>query len=76
VPSKDFKNLWTAYAVSTYGTWIAFGAFPLLAVRELHVSPIAVSLLEAAGLVSPASAASSAPVSRHASSPATAGTAS
>ncbi len=50
MPSKDFTRLWTAYAVSTYGTWIAFGAFPLLAVRELHASAIAVSLLEAAGL--------------------------
>lgn len=48
--TKDFTRLWTAYAVSTYGTWIAFGAFPLLAVRELHSSAIAVSLLEAAGL--------------------------
>ncbi|MGC4939592.1 MFS transporter [Kribbella sp. DT2] len=50
MPTQDFKALWTAYAVSTYGTWIAFGAFPLLAVRELHASAIAVSLLEAAGL--------------------------
>lgn len=42
--------LWSAYAVSTYGTWIAFGAFPLIAVRVLHASAFAVSLLEAAGL--------------------------
>src|SRR5262245_46083424 len=47
---KPFGWLWTAYAVSTYGTWIAFGAFPLLAVRVLHSSPFAVSVLEAAGL--------------------------
>ncbi|MFI2713571.1 MFS transporter [Micromonospora sp. NPDC018662] len=46
----DFHRLWSAYAVSTYGTWLAFGAFPLLAVRELDASPVAVSLLEAAGL--------------------------
>ncbi|TDC39789.1 MFS transporter [Micromonospora sp. 15K316] len=45
-----FGWLWSAYAVSTYGTWIAFGAFPLLAVRELHTSAFALSLLEAAGL--------------------------
>ncbi|MEU6205163.1 MFS transporter [Micromonospora musae] len=46
----SFGWLWSAYAVSTYGTWIAFGAFPLIAVRELHASAFAVSLLEAAGL--------------------------
>ncbi|MCZ7438092.1 MFS transporter [Micromonospora sp. WMMC241] len=45
-----FGWLWSAYAVSTYGTWLAFGAFPLLAVRVLHSSAFAVSLLEAAGL--------------------------
>ncbi|SCG64751.1 MFS transporter [Micromonospora humi] len=45
-----FGWLWSAYAVSTYGTWFAFGAFPLLAVRVLHASAFAVSLLEAAGL--------------------------
>ncbi|MGC5288549.1 MFS transporter [Micromonospora sp. DT231] len=42
--------LWSAYGVSTYGTWLAFGAFPLLAVRVLDSSAFAVSLLEAAGL--------------------------
>jgi MFS family permease len=47
---SDFGRLWSAYAVSTYGTWIAFGAFPLIAVQVLHSSAFAVSLLEAAGL--------------------------
>ncbi|MFC7643359.1 MFS transporter [Streptosporangium lutulentum] len=47
---SDFGWLWSAYAVSTYGTWIAFGAFPLIAVQVLHSSAFAVSLLEAAGL--------------------------
>ncbi|GGO27451.1 MFS transporter [Micromonospora parathelypteridis] len=47
---RNFGWLWSAYAVSTYGTWIAFGAFPLLAVQVLHSSAFAVSLLEAAGL--------------------------
>ncbi|MYV54648.1 MFS transporter [Streptomyces sp. SID3212] len=47
---SDFGRLWAAYAVSTYGTWIAFGAFPLIAVRVLDASAFAVSLLEAAGL--------------------------
>jgi MFS family permease len=45
-----FTWLWSAYAISTYGTWMAFGAFPLLAIRALHASPFAVALLEAAGL--------------------------
>jgi MFS family permease len=36
--------------VSAYGTWIAFGALPLIAVRVLHAPAVAVSLLEAAGL--------------------------
>lgn len=47
---RDFRWLWSAYAVSTYGTWLAFGAFPLIAVRVLHSPAFAVSLLEAAGL--------------------------
>ncbi len=47
---RDFTRLWSAFAVSTYGTWIAFGAFPLIAVRVLHSSAFAVSLLEAVGL--------------------------
>ncbi|MFF3767458.1 MFS transporter [Streptomyces sp. NPDC001922] len=46
---RSFGWLWSAYAVSTYGTWIAFGAFPLIAVRVLHSPAFAVSLLEAAG---------------------------
>ncbi|NUW45867.1 MFS transporter [Nonomuraea rhodomycinica] len=45
-----FGWLWSAYAVSTYGTWIAFGAFPLIAVQVLESPAFAVSLLEAAGL--------------------------
>jgi MFS family permease len=47
---SSFRWLWLAYAVSTYGTWIAYGAFPLLAVRLLHSPAFAVSLLESAGL--------------------------
>lgn len=53
----NFGWLWSAYAVSTYGTWIAFGAFPLLAIQVLHVSAFAVSLLEASGLAVAAIAA-------------------
>ncbi|GAA2082578.1 MFS transporter [Actinomadura alba] len=47
---RSFGWLWSAYAVSTYGTCIAFGAFPLIAVRVLHSPAFAVSLLAAAGL--------------------------
>ncbi|MEU8287717.1 MFS transporter [Micromonospora sp. NPDC048905] len=46
----DFGWLWSAYGVSAYGTWLAFGAFPLLAVQVLDSSAFAVALLEAAGL--------------------------
>jgi MFS family permease len=46
----SFGWLWSAYAVSAYGSWIAFGAFPLIAVQVLHSPAFAVSLLEAAGL--------------------------
>ncbi|MEU4335902.1 MFS transporter [Micromonospora lupini] len=45
----SFGWLWSAYAVSTYGTWFAFGAFPLIAVRVLHSPAFAVSILAAAG---------------------------
>ncbi|WP_327236077.1 MFS transporter [Streptomyces sp. NBC_01317] len=54
---SDFGRLWSAYAVSTYGTWIAFGAYPLIAVQVLDTSAFAVSLLEAAGLAVAAVAA-------------------
>src|SRR5689334_6068312 len=47
---RGFGWLWSAYAVSAYGTWIAFGAFPLIAIRVLGSSAFAVSVLEAAGL--------------------------
>jgi MFS family permease len=46
---ESFGWLWAAYAISTYGTWVAFGAFPLIAIRQLHAPAFAVSLLEAAG---------------------------
>lgn len=48
---RDFRWLWAAYATSTYGTWIAFGAFPLIAVQVMDVPAFAVSLLDAAGLM-------------------------
>src|SRR6188472_351383 len=47
---RQFGWLWAAYAVSTFGTWIAFDAFPLIAILVLHASAAQVSLLAAAGL--------------------------
>jgi MFS family permease len=47
---RPFGRLWAAYAVSTFGTWVAFDAFPLIAILVLHAGPAAVSALAAAGL--------------------------
>lgn len=47
---RQFGWLWAAYAVSTFGSWSAFGAFPLIAILVLHAGPAEVSALAAAGL--------------------------
>ncbi|NAS26637.1 MFS transporter [Herbidospora sp. NEAU-GS84] len=47
---RRFRWVWAAYAVSAYGTWLGFGAFPLIAVLVLDVGPAQVSALSAAGL--------------------------
>jgi MFS family permease len=47
---RQFRLLWTAYAISTFGTWLAFDAFPLIAILVLHVGPTKVSMLAATGL--------------------------
>ncbi len=47
---REFGWLWAAYAVSTCGTWLAFDAFPLIAILVLHAGPAEVSVLAAAGL--------------------------
>ena len=47
---REFGWLWRAYAVSTFGTCLAFGAFPLIAILVLHAGPGEVSALAAAGL--------------------------
>jgi hypothetical protein len=47
---RRFGWLWAAYAASTFGTWLAFDAFPLIAILVLHVGPTGVSVLAAAGL--------------------------
>jgi MFS family permease len=46
---RQFGWLWAAYAVSAYGSGLAFGAFPLIAVLVLHASPAEVSALSAVG---------------------------
>ena len=47
---RQFGWLWAAYAVSTFGTWLAFDAFPLVAILALHAGPGQVSALAATGL--------------------------
>jgi MFS family permease len=46
---RQFRWLWTAYAVSAYGSGLGFGAFPLIAVLVLHASAGQVSALSAVG---------------------------
>ncbi len=54
---RQFGWLWAAYAVSAYGSGLAFGAFPLVAIRVLHAGPAEVSALSAAGLAAGAAVA-------------------
>ncbi|MFG2819707.1 MFS transporter [Kitasatospora sp. NPDC048365] len=44
-----FGWLWSAYGASALGTWLAFGAFPLIAVRVLHAGPAEVAALASVG---------------------------
>jgi MFS family permease len=46
---RQFGWLWAAYAVSAYGSGLAFGVFPLIAVLVLHAGPGQVSALSAVG---------------------------
>ncbi|MEU4066031.1 MFS transporter [Streptomyces wedmorensis] len=46
---RDFGWLWGAYAASALGTWIAFNAFPLLAITVLHKGSAEVAALAAVG---------------------------
>ncbi|MFH8462711.1 MFS transporter [Streptomyces sp. NPDC017991] len=46
---RRFNWLWAAFAVSSYGTGIGFGAFPLIAVLVLHSGPAQVATLAATG---------------------------
>ncbi|MFG2025807.1 MFS transporter [Streptomyces sp. NPDC048825] len=54
---RQFGWLWAAYAVSTFGTRLAFDAFPLIAITVLHAGPAEVSALAATGLAVGAAAA-------------------
>lgn len=54
---RGFRWLWTAYAVSTVGSYLAFDAFGLVAILVLHAGPAAVSALAAAGRAAGALAA-------------------
>jgi MFS family permease len=47
---REFGWLWGAFAISTVGTWLAFDAFPLIAILVLHAGPAEVSALAAIGL--------------------------
>lgn len=46
---SPFALLWSAYAASTFGTYLALDAFALIAIRVLDAGPGAVSALRAAG---------------------------
>jgi MFS family permease len=47
---RRFAWLWLAYAISTAGSFIAFDAFPLIAILVLHAGPAGASALRAVGL--------------------------
>jgi MFS family permease len=47
---RRFGWLWAAYGVSTLGTWLAFDAFPLVAILALHVGATEVAVLAGTGL--------------------------
>jgi hypothetical protein len=54
---RQFGWLWAAYAVSTFGSWLAFDAFAVIAILVLHAGPTAVSVLASAGLAAGAAVA-------------------
>jgi hypothetical protein len=54
---RQFGWLWTAYAVSTFGSWLAFDAFAVIAVLVLHAGPTAVAVLASVGLAAGAAVA-------------------
>ncbi|MEU3529253.1 MFS transporter [Streptomyces sp. NPDC038707] len=46
---RRFGWLWAAYGSSALGTWLAFGAFPLIAVQVLDAGPAEVAALSSVG---------------------------
>ncbi|MFE6268471.1 MFS transporter [Streptomyces goshikiensis] len=46
---RRFGWLWGAYGTSALGTWLAFGALPLIAIQVLHSGPAEVAALSSAG---------------------------
>ncbi|GAA1236490.1 MFS transporter [Kitasatospora nipponensis] len=46
---RRFGWFWGAYGTSALGTWLAFGAFPLIAIRVLHAGPAEVAALSSVG---------------------------
>jgi MFS family permease len=54
---RQFRWLWSAYAVSAYGTGVGFGAMPILAIRVLHAGAGEVALLTSVGLAAGAALA-------------------
>ncbi|MEV0322805.1 MFS transporter [Streptomyces sp. NPDC050658] len=46
---RRFGWLWASFAVSSYGTTLGFGAFPMIAILVLHAGPAQVAALAAAG---------------------------
>lgn len=47
---RQFGWRWAAFAVSTAGTWLAFDAFPMIAILVLHADATVVAFLAAGGL--------------------------
>ncbi|MEV6312535.1 MFS transporter [Streptomyces sp. NPDC051840] len=46
---RRFGWLWGAYGTSALGTWLAFGAFPLIAIQVLDAGPAEVAVLSSVG---------------------------
>ncbi|MCF6468427.1 MFS transporter [Nonomuraea sp. MG754425] len=54
---RRFGWLWGAYGTSALGTWLAFGAFPLIAIQVLHAGPAEVAALSSVGALAGAAVA-------------------
>ncbi|MFD7234671.1 MFS transporter [Streptomyces syringium] len=46
---RRFGWLWAAYGTSALGTWLAFGAFPLIAIEVLDAGPAQVAAISSVG---------------------------